>query len=676
MWLFPLVSVLGALILSGLQLSGSSIGALDPQLVSAKHATDPNLLYGIPRGIRSDEWLLSSPAAIGNVRRGFPTQVWVGLTDTYLPAAGLGVPSRHWSELFRPGNWAFHLVPVQYAFAWRWWSSVLVGLLGAYALLIQLTHRPLISAALAVALALSPYSAWWSLSSAPVLGYLAASVASLLFGMQRRAWWATALWGSLAGVFATGAGLLMYPPWLVSVGLVMLTVIVGTAVDRKVGWRRFVTGSAAALVVFVPAMLQWAREAAPTLAAMAGTIYPGNRISPSGGGSLRWLLDAPASLWWSGVPGVHPPDNLAGTDVAANGLPLFSNVSEASSTWFPLPLVLLAVASAAVAFRHGRRVAPDTGTADAASRDTTSAGGDAGLTWLWTTVLVAAVMLLLLAWALLPLPEWVGALTLLNRVPGYRTPLALGTASAVLLAIGAAALDRSRLRAWFVALVAVATAASVAGMMWAILNLHWQHGQHPTPRSVATVCLAAGLGFGLLLLGRRLSRVGAVIVIMVAAAVFVPVNPFYRGLGPMDDDPVVTALRPYVTRQHAPRAAVYGNDVRLNALVVSTGMVSLTGLTIFPDRAYWERVDPAQESLWNNYVKYHWIPDAGRDKPSIEMSVGTERLLRVNPCAAQTRELGIDFSVASVSLASFSCLQLIRTVTHEAGPVYIYRYAS
>jgi hypothetical protein len=226
-----------------------------------------------------------------------------------------------------------------------------------------------------------------------------------------------------------------------------------------------------------------------------------------------------------------------------------------------------------------------------------------------------------------------------------------------------------------VALVVLATAASVAAMVWATSTLHWK-GHHPAPRGVLALCLVAGLGFGLLLLGRWSSRVAAVLVALVAAAVFVPVNPLYRGLGPMSSDPVVRALRPYVSADHAPRAGVYGGDERLNALVISTGMISLTGLTIFPDRTFWERVDPEQESLWNNYAKYRWIPDETRDRPLIQPTAGSDRLLRIDPCSSTTRELGIEYSISTTPLTKDTCLTLIRTVPRDSGPVYLYRYAT
>jgi hypothetical protein len=683
MWAFPIVVVLGALILTALQISGSSIAALGPN-----PAGDPGMLLGHARGIRSDEWLLTSPEVIGNVRRGLPDTIWVGLTHTFLPASGLGVPSWHWSEIFHPSDWGFFFLPIEAAFAWRWWVPLLAGLLGGYALLVQLTRRPLISGALAAVLALSPYSAWWSSSPSAIAGYLAATGACLVYAMRRRGLLAAAAWGLAAGFFATAAGLIMYPPWLVSVGLVILAVIVGVALDRRVGWLRFAAASGAGLAVFVPAMLEWTREALPSVSALAGTIYPGNRVSQAGGGSLRWLFDAPASLWWSGFPGSHRALGVTGHEVAANGTLLYTNVSEASTTWLPLPLVVVALVACLLS---GRALLART-TASATARTTASATGSAGPSgsgpdastgnraeptpgpWRWTPALVAGVMALLLAWALLPLPSWVGTITLLNRVPGYRTPLALGLAAVLLLAIGATAVERARPGVWFVALVALGGLATAATMIWATRSLPWSGG-HPSLRNVVVLGGLAGLGFALLLLGRRLGVAGAVLIGVLAVAVYAPVNPVFRGLGPLDRDPLVQALRPYVTPGHPPTAAVYGTDTRLNSLVVSTGMESLTGLTVYPDRTFWQRIDPGQESLWNNYNKYAWVSDPTVDHPVIQPWSGTQRILRIDPCAASTRSLGIDFSVSPAPLDGSACLHLVTTVERSAGAVYVYRYA-
>ena len=105
--IFPLLVMLAMATLVLFDLNGSSVGLLG---VGYKH--DASLLHGTLRGIRSDEFSLSTPYFVGNTRRGLPTTPWVGLTATFLPATSIGVPSVHWSEFFKPQDWGVFILGV------------------------------------------------------------------------------------------------------------------------------------------------------------------------------------------------------------------------------------------------------------------------------------------------------------------------------------------------------------------------------------------------------------------------------------------------------------------------------------------------------------------------------------------------------------------------------------
>ena len=704
--IFPALVLAAMAMLVMFNLNGSSVGLLG---VGYRH--DPNLLNGLPRSIRSDEAALSTPYLVGNVRRGLPTTPWVGLTPTFLPATSIGVPSDSWTELFKPQDWGVFALGVSRGFSWHWWSQMAVGMLGVFALLFTVTRRRWTSAALAVVAAMSPYVAWWSLTPGLVLGFstgaTAATLAALRADTTRRA---VAL-SLVAAYLGMATFLLLYPPWQVTLAWVLLGLLIGAAVDARVPRRRIV-----AVVVTVAGSVAvpvavWFAQSHAALVATTNTIYPGQRLAGAGQGNVAWLFDQMSSPFAA----VASPLALRGRSVMANGKVVLANQSEIASAWLPLPVVLVALVAVVVVLARrpspgvdilSARTAAGTVTGTVAETDaapvadalpsplapvadpvadpvahggartgTTSGDGEPRKPrLLWTTVGVAAAGTLLVAWALLPLPDWFGQLTLLNRVPGQRTSLALGLVAVLLLAIASSTLRGAPLPQRWLAAWSGAVVATIWLMVWAANALPWGPAGAPHLKRLALLTAVFAVAFTLVACGRGL-RVALAILVVGSVGTWVMVNPLYRGLGPLTNDPVVKAMEPLAAGPSPARVAVFGN-LTLNALVQSSGVVTVSGLTVYPDATVWATLAPDQESEWNNYNKYLWVADATASPARIVSSGTTVRVLRINPCAPQTLALGIDWVVADSDLSAFTCLRPAGTIRRGAVLVYRYRVAA
>ncbi len=671
-----LVALLAALVLSGLNLNGSSIANLAP---GQRHSS---VLFGQAQGLRSDEWNLATPNVIGNVRRGLPVQPWIGLTPTFLPASAVLLPAKHWTTLFKPQDWPF-LVPglgLSHAFALRWWSYLFIGFVGVYALLFQLSRSVLVSSAVSVAVAFAPTTAWWSDNPAPTIGFLAGALAALVVATRCRRLWATIALGAVAGWLAAADVLLLYPPWQVSLAWVCAAVGVGWLLDRRPRWTRVSAALGAFAVVALPAVGGWYLQSRAAIEATANTYYPGNRMASGGGGSLSWLLDGPVSLWLAGgrTPGLFPQDRT----FLGDPLP-FVNASELSSGWIPLPLLAVAIGVIAAPLIRGHRPRASGAVARYAGRnESTRPEGptaDQPGPLIWTGVLTALVFLLLLAWMLLPLPDLIGRVTLLGRVTGRRVPVAAGLAAGVLLVIAMTAARGLRRSRGLTVAVLLGVLATVASTVWAVAALPWRHhvaGGSPPPPSlqVAAVALVLAIGAGLLVWGRY-TGMASVLLATLALVTYAVVNPVNRGLGPLDHDPLVKALAPLAKTQPELKAVAYGHVSRLHALVAGSGAQTLSGLTVYPDAEVWQRLAPDQEHNWNQYSKYDWIADPTIARPTIKRVSGTQQDLVVNPCSAQILGLGIDIAVSPDPI-DVPCLHLQKVVPDGAQNYYLYRYGT
>lgn len=634
---FPVLVGLLFLLLVAVNVNGSSMAVLsaDPD--------PPGLIAGEPRPVRSDEYRLRTPIALSSVAQDFPRAPWIGLAEVNQVATAHGGPTRDWSTVLKPQDWGYLALGADRGLAWSWWWSFAIGLAGTYLLLLTLTRRIALSALGAVAATFTPYAAWWtSPTPALFLGYgaLAAGLYLLAVRTPRR---------SLRWSYAVGAGLsgaafvvALYPPWQVSLVWVVGAVVVGRLLDDRVRLRLAASTLAVTLSAAAVPLTVWLAQNRDAVSAIAGTIYPGERISSAGTGSLAHLLDAPLNPWLAGE---------AGATVGADGRGgPWANLSEVASSWIALPVMALVVLAVVAA----RRAAPPP-----AARPDEEPPRDVPR---WTLALLAGVTLLLLAWTLLPLPDLVGDLTLLNRVQPSRTPLALGLAQVLLVTVAAHTLVGRRFSHWGWVVGAAALTAGCA--LWSASRLPWDSTLLP----VAGVALSGALLGGALAWTATQHRpaVGAAALAVYAALGWALVNPLQHGTAPLTENPLASALTPLATDEDNPRVVVYGGFDTV-ATVRAAGLESVSGTTLYPSSDLMQRLAPGQEALWNNYAQYRWIEAAPGSAPEIRQVKRSQMELSIPACdPVLLREVDPGW-VVSESAMSADCLVALDAVEDGKG---------
>lgn len=191
--IYPAVLVVVVIGLSAAGLSGTSIGVLTATQLHGK--TDPALVAGTPRPIRSDEWNVATPLVVAQSHHGYPRTTRDGIGDHDLSVI-LDIPNTDWSTLFRPWDIPPLVLDVEHGFAARWWMMSLILLLGAYLLLLALTDRTDIAVLFSLGLWLSPFFQWW---------YLPLSLETVGLGMLAL--------GAFLYSLAPRPGLVEWPGW-------------------------------------------------------------------------------------------------------------------------------------------------------------------------------------------------------------------------------------------------------------------------------------------------------------------------------------------------------------------------------------------------------------------------------------------------------------------------------
>jgi hypothetical protein len=637
------IPLLVFVVLVALNLNGTSLAMLrDGQ-------ADPALIAGDPRAIRSDEWIVMTPLSIGGDRSGLPAERQVGLTKTAMAVAPIGGPSASWVTAFKAHDWGYVLFPADRGVAWRWWFPYLLCSLAALALLRVLGVAAWPASGLSAAITFSPYTAWWT-SPTPALaaGWASLGAVGALLALRTPNIARLLAWSALSSYSLVSLFHMLYPPWVISAGLAVVFVVAGQALDLRTPISRLLAVGAA---IGVPAVLvigAWYVQNRTAIELTTSTIYPGARRSGAGDASLARFLSSPANPWMAG--GVNRPGDA-------------TSIPDVASTWLSPGLALLACALAALLWARSPRVRSAMETTSALPRVPE-----------WTLFAMLMGLALMVIWAFVPTASFLGAYTLLDRVQPGRTQLAMGLLT--LLLVGVVGAARARItRPWPVVLGSCALVVSVLSAVYSYRNIPLQLS---VPESVV---MLSALVVALALLGILMSqfvRPAVILLVTYSVVSWGMVNPLYRGIGALTDEPLVSFLREQQDGDRNVRVAVFEDgtsvaNTQLSALVTASGVDNLSGVTLYPNPELMERIAPGQAAAWNNYLRYRWVADGSAATAQVTQTAADFALLSIDPCGDEMAFLDVDFLVSDRPLTD-SCLTLVQTVPWEGAqrPVWVY----
>lgn len=621
-WVVGPLAVYVLLVLLGVTQSSIGISTLrvDP-------AADTPLMIGGGVGIRSDEYLTSTPillgvAATGQTDGGNPLTAPDGFL-TQLPSGPVSSVVLFDGSLLRLGP----LVPDQMLVAAHWWLPFLLLALGAPAFFRALTGSRwpgLFAAAMIVA---SPASAWWSFSPLGVIGFTIAGAAGLQHvadhlaaGRRGKA----AAWCGASAVLLARTPL-HYQPWAIVLGVTILAVaIVPLVVDRRV--RR--TGIVAVAATGTASLLLAAGvvlENLPAIRATLGTVYPGARTATGTAGQFPELFAA-TSL--SGLKHL----SLVGT-----------NPSEVSSAYTVAAVwaVLLLVAGTRVVDRRLRAAL------------TTMVV----LTGFWFT------------WAMVDFGAWASHVPVLSMVPPTRAADVLGYLATLLLCLVLPTIVRVSARR-------AALIGGVVGLVAAYAGSLLRETVIPD-LSVSMIWLSSAL-LALVVVTVTLRPRwwgGYAASVVLGALLMWNVNPVQIGLADMRGTAVADRMLSEGAAARAEGAVWATDDPYVDALLTATGVPSLSSRQLSgPDRAGWEMLDPtdASENVWNrggSFIVFVWT-----DSDTLTFTNPSPDVIEVSgsPCTV-ARDVPALSTIVSGHQLGASCLSDAGTFQWGGTTRWVYR---
>lgn len=638
---FPFICLILLLGLTVFKISGSSVGLYNQAFYGSENH-DQNLLAHSPRGVRSDELLHLTPTAVGQVETDMnvinPT---IGRGEDV--SVVLDAPYREWSALFRPQNFAFFVLPLEYAFAFKWWLLAFLLLISCYYLcLALLPNKRLWAALIAIMVFFSPFVQWWyqtgTLACLFYSFFIALTSISLLRTTSKTK---QLLLGGLLAYELIAFALITYPPFQIPCALVTGIFLLGFLLDQR---RRFsniqlwrtvgiISGAAAIalLVIFI-----YLKTRADVVALFQHTAYPGQRVVDSGGFSINHFF----SNYLMG--------NLQSSERASH---YFMNQSEASNFLLISPFLFIPALYVTVSsWLKERRI-------------------------LWSLILTNSILVLLLARLFIPHLNPLFDLLQLSAVPHNRLLIGIGLASILQLII--------LLQYRSLATPLIAWASALIGFVVSLIAGLLINQKHPGfIESTVQITLLSGVVGGIiyLVLSRRdrLITLGLTAFALLACFSTISVHPLYRGLGPLISSDLIQAVKNTGDSKDIWAVA----DSRLLVTIpLAAGKPAITNIYTYPQKELWQPIDPTRqnEAIYNRFA--HVILQLQPDSsfmPDATITLGADDYFTVQTttCTPFLKQAAVKFILTPTLLADPQCASLKQTITYPASTFYIYELHS
>ncbi len=577
------------------------------------------LLMAKSRWIRGDEIMVATPYALSQLSHNPPFPVVntnIGTGQNMLIPVQEEFPVLHVTALARPATWGYFFLGPQRGLAWYWWFQVFSCFTCLYLLLVVILrgHKGL-AAFGAFWFCASAYIVGWSVWPTHVTFFAALVCVSLYYLLASEKRSTQVICAILSGLGTAGFFMILYPPWQVSLGYLFFFLFLGLFIrDRlylsfkSISRHRLlcITGAcllAAGLIAsFVIACL-------PAFRIMAGTVYPGNRVSLGG--------DYTFALLFKGMYNLitlydAPPAFLA-------------NESEAASFYHLFPAVILGILL---------------------SKQLLVKMGVFGWLLLFN-------LLVMLYFMLVGFPERLAKLTLLRYAVPHRMDLAVGAASIILCIYVLALISEKAGTAtgWWDKLrpVVVGLIITVFFILHGLATVRASGTEGPTVQWILISSLVAGFVSFSLISGRKEIFCGVMGVVVVATGALF--NPLSTNLSHIYRSELAQqVIRLNKQSPTRPLWLCYGNiqpDILINAL----GGRALAGTHWPPQLSLWEKFDSqgVNKNAYNGLAQIALVYDGEASQVTFK-SPGEDGvpvlLVRISPNNPILKSLGARYVLA------------------------------
>ncbi|QGT83526.1 hypothetical protein [Pseudomonas coronafaciens] len=544
-------------ILLSLGITGSSfsVGVKQASFIDS----NPSILWGSEKPIRSDEWRVLTPNSIAQANHIPPFPVInsnLGNDGQNMLIIGMtGVPVAHVSQIVKPATWGFYLFDLKRALSWNWLFPIFACLLAVWAVLCALNPGSWrLNFIASLTFSSAAYVVAWSNWPAYTVFFPCLVFLSFIKTLETKNTFKVFGYSCLLGLSFAGFVLVLYPPWQISLTYVFIAITVGKVIkDKSYRSISLLHGGAYIFALAISGLIlyMWWHDARDAIHTMESTVYPGLRTTLTGADvALDFLL--------------RGYTNLGTLNTFTSP---FTNQSEIASFYYMLlPLMTLFLIKA--------------------YRKQLSA----------VEAALAVAISFILCFMFLGIPKELAEYSLWGRVPGKRADLALGFACLVLTSLLATTKNSTPIKqSNFL--------AAGSAIIWAVTIYTVTYQQDINILNTLSTSLVLIITATALVAGYLLARgsIRSYFIVMLSLSAFTT----------YDFNPVVLAPQYVKAKSTALTKEDESNADRVLVLealtpsmyLLASGTKVVNGIFYYPQTTIWKQLDPASlhSDIYNRY---------------------------------------------------------------------------
>lgn len=638
---FPyiLTAVMAALTLLGVH--GSSMGIYEEIFYGQTTNSESDVLFGEPRDIRSDEWIVATQLSVAQSNSNFP-EINNNLGDGVASSIIVDIPFMGFFAIFEPHNWPFFILPFEYAFSLKWWLMGYFLILSVYFIILLIIPRQyLLASLLGLSIFFSPFIQWWYqyITLAPIYYGLFSVIAFILLSksttLKKKIIYTIVLSYTL-----TSFALVQYPAFQIPVAIVLSCFAIGHLINLKAedgNYKilkesiQYVLYSAVIALTLTGGFLYHNKD---PFTAVSESAYPGSRDIDSGGYSALHLLSSHLSP-------LFQYDEKA----ASYQIPSANAINQSESSNFILISGLLLPVLIFLIYRKVR------------AKEQID----------YRLLGILASLILLLSWMFIPGLNAIGKLILLNIVPTVRVIIGLGLINILLITLF---MTQYRVVKPFGKFTVIIYSAGVYIATTAISLII--HSLFPAFMGIE-ITLISGVPFSIitaLLLMKRFNLAAASYLSYCILSTFM-IHPIHVGTDILTSNPVISKIQSINSK---PDEKWVVEDAMLQNFALMAGKPTLTGVYPYPQLDLWSDID-VDEDLYNRYAHVNFVIDRDNSidiDTTIETPIPDRFGVITEACSDFMRSNNVRYIVTTGKIDSH-CSKKKETIKMPSMTVYIYR---
>lgn len=605
-------------------------------LVNDQGDPDRGLITGIPRSIRSDEWLIHSSFVVAQYKKGFPVEN---------EALGYGkipllfrLPVYDILSEIKPALWGYYFLDIERAFSWEWNFKIFPFLMVSFLFLLLLTGNNFtISLFGSLWLLLSTSVQWWSMNT-EVFSYGCCSLISFIYILLSEKTKSIVANGLIFILSAYSFVMVIYPAYQVPLAYLLLAILAGiffkyrknlkVQLSKKASLKVFVVGLSVAILSGL--IILFYHSLHDTIQVASHTLYPGKRNEKGGDFSFIRLFTDNFKLYMD-------------TDHVPRG---WINICEAASFLMVSPVVLCLII-----YNRLRKIKVDP---------------------LVISLIVFQVLICL--WLCIGFPAIISRITLLNASPPGRTFYILGFSNVITTLVflsgyrkagtGNSILAKCGV---FVLILLVVSGINI------LLNREASYFFSWGGIWISTVIISC-LYWTVVYFNDSKLISGAFFIICLGYLLpNLKINPLSMGLSPFLENKIYTTLSDVNDRDPDSRWVVFGESTLANYLKAA-GINCLNGVQYLPPLAQLHVLDPylKNEIVYNRYAHIGFNSVfKGDDEVDFSLIQKDFYKISMNPCSPRLETLGIKYFLFTYvpDPIEVQCMSLVK----NAAGIAIYK---